>query len=328
MKNFHRLTFPNIVLLLISVLIIGACRSVEAFEQEIHVEAGETGQPIAGAQVRAEIGVRDVVEATTDAQGIARLAIDTEHQAGWAKVIVEADSYDQQSFLVELVEDSPSAFIEMQPPGAETPVATQTPAAGTETATAEPATGATGDATEETPSPSSGLANLSPAERANYYQSRPEMMIDPGQTYRATIRTNKGDIVVSLDAQASPEHVNNFIFLSNQGFYDGMTFHRVEPGFVIQGGDPIGTGEGGPGYTLPGEFSLKHIEGALAMARLPDQINPNRESSGSQFYITLAATPQLDGQYSVFGQVEEGMEIVQAIQIGDQIEQVIVEPLP
>jgi cyclophilin family peptidyl-prolyl cis-trans isomerase len=327
-KNFHRLRFANIVLLLILVFIIGACGAVETFEQAIQLEAAETGQPIVGAQVRAEIGVRDVVEATTDAQGIARLAIDTEHQAGWAKVIVEADGYEQQSFLVELIEDSPSAIIEMQPPGAETPAATETPAVDAGTATAEPPVGATGDAVGESLSPSNELADLLPAERANYYQSRPAMMIDPNQTYRATIRTNKGDIVVSLDAKASPEHVNNFIFLSNQGFYNGMTFHRVEPGFVIQGGDPLGTGEGGPGYTLPGEFSLTHAEGALAMARLPDQINPNRESSGSQFYITLAATPQLDGQYSVFGEVEEGMEVVQSIQIGDQIEQVIVEPLP
>ncbi|MCB0163520.1 MAG: peptidylprolyl isomerase [Anaerolineae bacterium] len=152
------------------------------------------------------------------------------------------------------------------------------------------------------------------------------MTIDPNQTYRATIQTNKGDIVVSLNAAEAPEHVNNFIFLSKQGFYDGLTFHRVEPGFVIQGGDPLGSGNGGPGYTIPGEFNLKHTEGALAMARLPDQVNPNRESSGSQFYITLAPTEFLDGQYSVFGQVEEGMDVVRSIEIGDVIEHIVVEP--
>ena len=139
------------------------------------------------------------------------------------------------------------------------------------------------------------------------------------------MRPAKGILSLSLDSEAAPEHVNNFVFLSREGFYDGLTFHRVEPGFVIQGGDPEGSGEGGPGYTIPGEFDLKHIEGALAMARLPDQINPNRESSGSQFYITLAPTEFLDGQYSVFGQVEEGMDVVQTIEIGDMIERIVIE---
>jgi cyclophilin family peptidyl-prolyl cis-trans isomerase len=171
----------------------------------------------------------------------------------------------------------------------------------------------------------SSVADLSPAERADYYSAKPELMIDPAKNYRAVIQTDKGDIVVSLDAAASPEHVNNFIFLSKEGFYNGLTFHRVEPDFVIQGGDPLGAGNGGPGYTVPGEFDLTHGEGALAMARLPDQVNPNRESSGSQFYITLAPTPFLDGQYSVFGQVEEGMDVVKAIAIGDKINRIVIE---
>ena len=172
----------------------------------------------------------------------------------------------------------------------------------------------------------SGVGELPPAERAAFYQTKPELTIDTGRTYRATIQTSKGDIVVSLDATASPEHVNNFIFLSRQGFYNGLTFHRVEPGFVIQGGDPLGTGSGGPGYTVPGEFKLKHGEGALAMARLPDEVNPERASSGSQFYITLAPTEFLDGQYSVFGQVVEGMDVVRSIQVGDKIDRIVVEP--
>ena len=151
------------------------------------------------------------------------------------------------------------------------------------------------------------------------------MSIDPDSTYRATIKTGKGDIIISLDAAAAPEHVNNFVFLSNNGFYDGLPFHRVEPGFVIQGGDPLGSGQGGPGYTVPGEFSLKHVKGALAMARLSDQVNPERESSGSQFYITLEPTPFLDDQYSVFGQVESGMDVVSAIEIGDTIERIIIQ---
>ncbi len=170
-----------------------------------------------------------------------------------------------------------------------------------------------------------GVAGLAPAERADHYQAKPAMAIDPQKSYRATIQTSKGDIVVSLDATASPEHVNNFIFLSNDGFYDGLTFHRVEPGFVIQGGDPLGMGNGGPGYTVPGEFQLKHIEGALAMARQGDSVNPKRESSGSQFYITLAPTPFLDETYSVFGKVEQGMDVVKAIQVGDTIKGIVIE---
>ena len=169
------------------------------------------------------------------------------------------------------------------------------------------------------------VAGLPADQRADYYQAKPEITINTNQTYRAVIQTSKGDIVVTLDAQAAPEHVNNFIFLSNAGFYNDLTFHRVEPGFVIQGGDPLGAGNGGPGYTVPGEFELTHGEGALAMARLPDQVNPNRESSGSQFYITLAPTPFLDGEYSVFGQVEEGMEVVRSIKVGDTINQIVIE---
>jgi cyclophilin family peptidyl-prolyl cis-trans isomerase len=176
------------------------------------------------------------------------------------------------------------------------------------------------------PDVASGVADLPPGQRADYYQARPAITIDTNRTYQATIQTSKGDIVVSLDAKAAPEHVNNFIFLSNEGFYNGLTFHRVEPGFVIQGGDPLGVGNGGPGYTVPGEFSLKHVEGALAMARLPDQMNPDRESSGSQFYITLAPTEFLDGEYSVFGKVEQGMDVVRSIQVGDTINQIVVEP--
>jgi cyclophilin family peptidyl-prolyl cis-trans isomerase len=170
------------------------------------------------------------------------------------------------------------------------------------------------------------MADIPPEQRADYYQAEPDITIDTNRTYQATIQTSKGDIVVSLDAKAAPEHVNNFIFLSSEGFYNGLTFHRVEPGFVIQGGDPLGRGNGGPGYTVPGEFGLKHVEGALAMARLPDQVNPEKRSSGSQFYITLAPTEFLDGEYSVFGKVEQGMDVVRSIQVGDTINQIVVEP--
>ena len=150
------------------------------------------------------------------------------------------------------------------------------------------------------------------------------MTIDAKKTYVATITTSKGNIVVSLDANAAPQTVNNFVFLANQGFYDGLTFHRVEPGFVIQGGDPLGTGGGGPGYTVPAEIKLPHVEGAIAMARTSDQVNPKRESSGSQFYITLAPTPFLDGAYTAFGKVTQGMDVVKKIAKGDVIQQIVI----
>jgi cyclophilin family peptidyl-prolyl cis-trans isomerase len=138
----------------------------------------------------------------------------------------------------------------------------------------------------------------------------------------ATISTDKGDILVQLDAKAAPQTVNNFVFLSQEGFYDGLTFHRVEPGFIIQGGDPLGNGTGGPGYTVPAEIKLPHVEGAIAMSRAADQVNPTRASSGSQFYITLAPEPSLDGNYTVFGHVIEGMDVARSIAQGDVIEKV------
>jgi cyclophilin family peptidyl-prolyl cis-trans isomerase len=163
-----------------------------------------------------------------------------------------------------------------------------------------------------------------PKDRNNIYSQPPAMQIDPGKSYVATITTAKGDIVVQLDAGAAPQTVNNFVFLSQQGFYDGLKFHRVEPGFVIQGGDPLGSGTGGPGYTVPAEIQLPHVEGAIAMARKGDQVNPERASSGSQFYITLAPTPFLDGGYTAFGQVTAGMDIVQSIAVGDVIETITI----
>ncbi len=168
------------------------------------------------------------------------------------------------------------------------------------------------------------IADLPATKRADVYSARPPMTIDSNKSYQATIQTGKGNIVVSLNAKAAPEHVNSFVFLSKEGFFNGLTFHRVEPGFVIQGGDPLGNGRGGPGFTIKGEFGLKHVEGALAMARLGDNANPKRESSGSQFYITLSPTPFLDGQYSVFGKVESGMEVVRTIRVGDVIKEIVI----
>jgi protein-export membrane protein SecD len=190
------------------------------------------------------------------------------------------------------------------------------------TATPEVSVTETGEAAEEgfPPMPAD------PLERSDMYSAPPAMQIDTDTLYIATISTVKGDIVVQLDPAAAPQTVNNFVFLAQQGFYDGLTFHRVEPGFVIQGGDPQGTGAGSPGYTVPAEIGLSHVEGAIAMARLGDEMNPERASSGSQFYITLATTPQLDGAYTVFGQVNAGMDIVQSIAIDDLIETITITP--
>lgn len=122
-----------------------------------------------------------------------------------------------------------------------------------------------------------------------------------------------GDIKIELNRKDAPKTSENFLKLVEAGFYNCLTFHRVAQGFVIQGGDPSGDGTGGPGYTIPAEIKLKHTKGSIAMARQGDQVNPNRESSGSQFYISLEALPMLDGQYTVFGQVISGMDVVEKI---------------
>ncbi len=147
-----------------------------------------------------------------------------------------------------------------------------------------------------------------------------EAAVDPTKKYTARIKTSKGDVICELYADKAPLSVTNFKYLADNGYYDGLTFHRVVPNFVVQGGDPTGTGTGGPGYTIPAEIGPKHTKGALAWARTGDEVNPERRSSGSQFYITLKATPFLDGAYSVFGQTIDGMEVVEQIRQGDVIE--------
>jgi peptidyl-prolyl cis-trans isomerase B (cyclophilin B) len=165
------------------------------------------------------------------------------------------------------------------------------------------------------------FAQLSPEQRARVGSAPPPLTIDTSKKYIATIKTARGDIVVELDPSAAPQTVNNFIYLSQNGFYDGLTFHRVEPDFVIQGGDPLGNGTGGPGYDLPPEIKLAHVDGAIAMARRggPPETTP---SSGSQFYITIGAQPNLDNSYTVFGVTIRGKEVVRAIQVGDVIERI------
>jgi peptidyl-prolyl cis-trans isomerase B (cyclophilin B) len=136
--------------------------------------------------------------------------------------------------------------------------------------------------------------------------------------------TDRGQIVIELYTAVAPKTVANFEKLSKDGFYNNLTFHRVEPGFVVQGGDPAGNGTGGPGYEVPAELSPaeKHLRGSVAMARKSDQVNPDRKSSGSQFYICLAPAPFLDGQYTVYGGVVEGMNVVDQIKVGDHIKKV------
>jgi cyclophilin family peptidyl-prolyl cis-trans isomerase len=139
---------------------------------------------------------------------------------------------------------------------------------------------------------------------------QPEYQIDGSKIYRATIETDRGTIVADLDPQLASNTVNNFVGLARQGYYDGLTFHRVIPDFMIQGGCPEGTGTGGPGYTFEDEFNdNKVVRGALAMA------NAGPNTNGSQFFIvTTEAAPWLDGKHTVFGRVESGMEAVDSIE--------------
>ncbi len=159
-------------------------------------------------------------------------------------------------------------------------------------------------------------------ETMNYQEPKAPLTFEKGKTYQAIIHTTKGDVVCELYPEKAPLSVTNFIQLAQGGFYNGLLFHRVVPGFVVQGGDPQGNGSGGPGYTVPAEIGLNHEKGALAWARTSDQINPQRRSSGSQFYITLDKVTYLDGQYTVFGQTVSGMDIVQKISQGDVIKSV------
>jgi len=145
---------------------------------------------------------------------------------------------------------------------------------------------------------------------AKQYSAYPPLQIDPQKKYTATFETARGDIVVELFADKVPRTVNNFVFLAREGFYDNTTFHRVIPDFMAQGGDPTGTGTGGPGYKFADEFhpSLRHDgPGILSMA------NAGPGTNGSQFFLTYVATPWLDNKHAVFGRVIKGMEVLRVI---------------
>lgn len=152
------------------------------------------------------------------------------------------------------------------------------------------------------------------------YDAPPPMTIDTEKSYTATIQTNKGDMVCELFPTDAPVTVNSFVFLAREGFYDGVTFHRVIPDFMIQGGDPTGTGSGGPGYQFEDEFSdRQHGTGALSMA------NAGPNTNGSQFFITHSPQPHLDGAHSVFGQLVDGMDVLLQIEQGDVIKTILIE---
>jgi cyclophilin family peptidyl-prolyl cis-trans isomerase len=166
------------------------------------------------------------------------------------------------------------------------------------------------------------------------YHRPPEMALKPGYEYYANFVTEKGPVKFRLFAQDAPETVNNFVFLARDGYFDGTTFHRVIPDFMAQGGDPTGTGMGGPGYSIPDEFhpQLRHDRpGILSIA------NAGPNTGGAQFFITYVATPWLDDRHAVFGEVVEGMDVVGAIrgrdpqrdrEHGDTIGRVEIEELP
>jgi peptidylprolyl isomerase len=152
-----------------------------------------------------------------------------------------------------------------------------------------------------------GAATNTPAARQ--YATPPALAIDPAKSYVAVLETDKGIIRIKLLPDIAPQTVNSFVFLAREGYFDGVTFHRVLPGFVAQGGDPTGTGRGGPGYNLPDEFSDRPIDkGIVAMANTGQ---PN--SGGSQFFITYTRQERLDGKYTVFGEVIEGMDVAERL---------------
>ena len=156
------------------------------------------------------------------------------------------------------------------------------------------------------------------------WNTPPEMQIDPKKDYRLSMETNRGTIELDLYPQHAPKTVNNFVFLAQEGFYDGIKFHRVIRNFMIQGGDPTGSGRGGPGYKFGDETAgnpLKHAAGVISMA------NSGPNTNGSQFFITHAPQPHLDGKHTVFGKVVSGMDVVNAIRQGDVMSKVTVGDL-
>src|SRR4051794_39245238 len=156
---------------------------------------------------------------------------------------------------------------------------------------------------------------------AKSYSAPPAFTIDTEKNYTATFNTSRGTIVCDLFPKDAPNTVNNFVFLAREGFYDGTKFHRVIADFMVQGGDPEGTGRGGPGYKFADELKdnpRRHQVGSLSMA------NAGPNTNGSQFFITHIVTNWLDGKHTVFGQVKSGQDVVNAIQQGDTLNSVTI----
>ena len=156
------------------------------------------------------------------------------------------------------------------------------------------------------------------------WNSAPAMQIDTNKTYKVTLQTNRGDINLELYPEHAPKTVNNFVFLAQEGFYDGVSFHRVINNFMIQGGDPTGSGSGGPGYKFEDETSgnpLRHDTGVISMA------NAGPNTNGSQFFITHSPQPHLNGKHTVFGKVIDSQDVVNAIRQGDKMIKVTAEAI-
>ncbi len=168
------------------------------------------------------------------------------------------------------------------------------------------------------------LADVPVEQRSGYFAQAPEMVIDPDTIYLATITTAKGDIVLELYSQEAPVAVNNFVVLAEMGFYDAMPLYPVGPPNAVLTGDPIGDGQGNPGYDVAAEIGVPNLAGTMGYLRFPDQVNPERLSNGSQVYITLEPVPDIDGVYAAFGQVIEGQDVLEQIVLGDVIETIAI----
>jgi peptidyl-prolyl cis-trans isomerase B (cyclophilin B) len=153
------------------------------------------------------------------------------------------------------------------------------------------------------------------------WSAPPAMQIDPEKSYDVTMETDRGTIYLHLSPENAPKTVNNFVFLAREGYYDGLSFHRVISNFMIQGGDPEGSGRGGPGYKFEDEIQgnrLEHETGVISMA------NAGANTNGSQFFITHSPQPHLNGKHTVFGKVTAGQDVVNAIRQGDKITKVTI----
>lgn len=157
---------------------------------------------------------------------------------------------------------------------------------------------------------------------AKQYSTPPAMQVETDRTYKAVIETERGSIEIELFPEHAPKTVNNFVFLARDGFYDGVVFHRVIADFMVQGGDPTGSGRGGPGYRFEDEFDgnpLRHERGVISMA------NAGPGTNGSQFFITHGPQPHLDGRHTVFGKVSKGLDVVDEIRQGDSMIKVTID---